>query len=187
MEVHDAIIIGAGPAGSIAALVLATMGRSVLLLDLAEKSRKRIGESLSPAASPLLQELQLLGILEGQKHLPAHGNASSWMREELDYQDFIQNPLGSGWHLDRQTFDQNLRDEAMAMGAHFKSEKIRAFIANKNFGPSNFPMVKKSEVVGSLMPVVAPVFSAGNWAFKAFPMTTFEPCTAGSQLMTISE
>jgi flavin-dependent dehydrogenase len=47
----DAIVVGAGPAGAATAILLAETGRSVVVLDRAERPRPKIcGEYLSPAS-----------------------------------------------------------------------------------------------------------------------------------------
>ena len=57
----DAIIVGAGPAGSATALLLARAGHEVLLLDRREFPRaKPCGDCLSPEASRVLDRLGLL-------------------------------------------------------------------------------------------------------------------------------
>ncbi|MAW60930.1 MAG: hypothetical protein CMJ94_08855 [Planctomycetes bacterium] len=57
----DALIVGAGPAGSHTALRLARAGHRVGLLDARSFPRaKPCGEFLSPACLPMLQELELL-------------------------------------------------------------------------------------------------------------------------------
>lgn len=54
----DAVVVGAGPAGSAVALTLARQGATVLLLDRARFPRdKPCSEYLSPAATPLLERL----------------------------------------------------------------------------------------------------------------------------------
>jgi len=58
---HDAIIVGAGPAGSIAALALSNLGWSVALVDRSPEGRtKTCGHCLSPRALPILGSLGLL-------------------------------------------------------------------------------------------------------------------------------
>ncbi|MBI3029967.1 MAG: NAD(P)/FAD-dependent oxidoreductase [Candidatus Rokubacteria bacterium] len=57
----DVIVVGAGPAGSAAAILLAEYGHSVLLLDKAAFPRPKIcGEYLSPEASRILDRLGVL-------------------------------------------------------------------------------------------------------------------------------
>jgi len=58
----DVIIAGAGPAGSIAATVLARAGARVLLVDREEFPRDKLcGDTLNPGAVRILAELGLVG------------------------------------------------------------------------------------------------------------------------------
>ena len=55
---YDALIVGAGPAGSSSAILLATAGWRVLVLEKATFPRRKVcGEYISGAAWPLLDEL----------------------------------------------------------------------------------------------------------------------------------
>lgn len=55
---HDAIVIGAGPAGNAAALALARQGRSVALVERAQFPRRKVcGEFLSGTSAPVLDAL----------------------------------------------------------------------------------------------------------------------------------
>ena len=47
-SIYDVVIIGAGPAGSTAAAMLANAGKSVLVVEKQEFPRFSIGESLLP-------------------------------------------------------------------------------------------------------------------------------------------
>src|ERR1041385_6433333 len=58
---YEALIIGAGPAGSAAAATLAEHGRRVLVLEREKFPRYHIGESLLPFT---FQPLQRLGLIE---------------------------------------------------------------------------------------------------------------------------
>ena len=64
MAGHDVIIIGAGPAGSAAAAILAEHGRRVLVLEREKFPRYHIGESLLPFT---YQPLERLGMIEKLK------------------------------------------------------------------------------------------------------------------------
>ena len=72
----DAIVVGAGPAGSVTALLLARAGASVLLLDRARFPRhKACSEYLSPATTPILERLGggVLAAIERGAHAKLYG------------------------------------------------------------------------------------------------------------------
>jgi menaquinone-9 beta-reductase len=63
---HDVVIVGAGPAGSIAALVLARAGVKVALLDRARFPRPKLcGDSINPGALAVLRHLDISHVTEG--------------------------------------------------------------------------------------------------------------------------
>src|SRR3954462_14665856 len=66
-NMYDAIVIGAGPAGSTASAVLAQHGRKVLALEREKFPRYHIGESLLPFT---FQPLKRLGLLNKMKTSP---------------------------------------------------------------------------------------------------------------------
>ena len=115
MEV-DVFILGAGPAGCCVALNLAPFYRT-LMIDRNSIPKPRAGESLPPAANPLLRDMGLLDEFRKQGHLPYYGNQSRWGSEHLKEIDFLRDPRGHGWHLDRQEFEIWLRDKAVERGA----------------------------------------------------------------------
>lgn len=112
----DVAVIGGGPAGSIAAYVLARMGRRVIVLNPTRGPARKIGESLPAAARPVLQHLGLLDVVEQGGHLISYGNHSAWGSSDLNNNDFIADPNGLGWHLDRARFDRDLEKAARGAG-----------------------------------------------------------------------
>ena len=111
-------VIGGGPAGSAAAITLARAGRSVLLIEKADRETFKVGESLPPAITPLLRELGVFERFKSDQHLISDGNESSWGGASLERTDFARDPTGLGWHVDRPRFDAMLRDAARDAGAY---------------------------------------------------------------------
>ena len=111
----DILILGAGPAGAVAALNLAPT-RRVVLVERRAQVLPRIGEALPPVARRLLAEMGLWDEFLEEHHAPCYGNRSDWGGGELMETDFLRDPDGHGWHLDRARFDAWLRRVAVARG-----------------------------------------------------------------------
>ncbi len=116
----DAIVVGAGPAGSALACRLCPQ-RRVLLLDRAPlrdaATAPRIGESLPGAARVVLQRCGAWQRFAAAGHAERGATVSQWDSDEPVWFDHLRDPNGPGWHLDRNRFDRDLRDTAVAAGA----------------------------------------------------------------------
>ncbi len=117
--IFDVVIIGSGPAGSAAALTLLDSGLSVILMDRVRMPTRKIGESLPPAAQNILDRLGAKNILHECKHFRSYGNISAWGTSDLAHTDFIYDPRGTAWQLDRARFDADLRSTCIRKGAVF--------------------------------------------------------------------
>jgi flavin-dependent dehydrogenase len=112
----DVVIVGGGPAGTSTALSLARAGRSVTILERSHYESSRVGETLPPEVRRPLTELGLWERFRAEGHLASPGIASAWGRPKLYDNDFIVNPQGSGWHVDRRRFDVMLAQAAAEAG-----------------------------------------------------------------------
>ena len=115
----DAVVAGGGPAGAVAALTLARAGRRVLLAERRSAERFKIGEALPGAARPLLRDLGLWDQFVADGHLPSYGVSAAWGTSAPLDTDFIHDPNGHGWHVDRSRFEAFLRTAACAAGVEW--------------------------------------------------------------------
>src|SRR5437773_9505352 len=119
----DVIIIGAGPAGSTSALLLARQGFRVIALEKAKFPRFHIGESMLPRNGALMNELGLGAALQRVPYLKKYG-AEFAMGDDFNTTRFY---FGSGlipgaltFNIERSVFDKMLMDEARAAGAEIR-------------------------------------------------------------------
>jgi flavin-dependent dehydrogenase len=122
--VRDAVVVGGGPAGAACAIVLARAGMDVALIEASRYETFRAGETLPPAARPLLERLNVWECLAHDALQAAPGIVSVWGRETPYENDFVFNPFGPGWHLDRARFDQLMVEAARAAGAKIVAGRV---------------------------------------------------------------
>jgi flavin-dependent dehydrogenase len=133
---YDVIVIGAGPAGSAAAVVLAENGHQVLVLEREKFPRYHVGESLLPFT---FYPLQRLGLVETMRQSPfvkkysvqfvsPSGKASQPFYFFSRYgQDVAQT-----WQVLRSEFDQMLMELARNKGATVLEEVTVIGLLNEN-------------------------------------------------------
>lgn len=126
VEHADVIIVGAGPAGSTAAALLAQKGWQVLLLDRAQFPRdKTCGDGLTPRAVAVLDHLGLLEEFRAAGYQTVNGaRVYSPLGEMLDVRFDQYGPLlglpQMGFVIPRYELDDRLRQRAIACGARFQ-------------------------------------------------------------------
>jgi flavin-dependent dehydrogenase len=116
---HDAIVIGAGPAGSAAAIVLARAGWSVALVEKEPFPRRKVcGECVAASNLPLLDELGIGGAFDAVAG-PALRRVALMSGERTIEADLPPPAAGTqqwGRALGRETLDVLLLEQARAKG-----------------------------------------------------------------------
>ncbi len=113
----DVVVIGAGVAGSLSALLSARKGRRVLLVDRQKFPRSKVcGCCLNGRAQEVLRSA---GLEKGLASL--HPIATSSMRVHQSHKSLLI-PMPGGLAVSRFAFDQWLIDEARTAGAEFREE-----------------------------------------------------------------
>ncbi len=115
----DVLVFGAGPAGCAAAITLCAAGARVIVAERSRAAHVRGGETLSPGALGVLDRLGLRARFLADGHLTCHANASAWGSADLVWHDFIRDPRGHAFHVDRDAFEALLRARAQALGTRF--------------------------------------------------------------------
>lgn len=129
----DVAIIGAGPAGAVAAAILARRGYQVVVLERDRFPRFAIGESLLPQCMVFLEEARLL------EPVVAAGfqlkNGAAFHRDRRDFSFAFDDKFTAGWsstfQVQRARFDQILADGAAQAGVeiHFAHEMLSVDLA----------------------------------------------------------
>src|SRR5580704_4761360 len=123
----DAIIIGAGPAGSAAAAILAEYGHRVLILEREKFPRYHIGESLLPFTFQPLQRLGLIDKMRGSAFVKKYSvqfvSPSGKASQPFYFFDrYDRETVAQTWQVLRSEFDQMLMENARAKGAEVLEE-----------------------------------------------------------------
>ena len=124
---YDALIIGAGPAGSSAAAILAEYGHKVLILEREKFPRYHIGESLIPFTFGPLQRLGMIPKMK-QSHFVKKYSVAFVQPSGKASQPFYffnrydRESIAQTWQVLRSEFDQMLLDNAREKGAEVLEE-----------------------------------------------------------------
>jgi flavin-dependent dehydrogenase len=113
----DVAVVGGGPAGCAAAIVLARGGLGVALVEGSADRAGRAGEALPPDIRLPLERLGAWDDFLAGGHVASPGMLAAWGRPVPYSNDFIFNPHGPGWLVDRARFDGMLVAVADAAGA----------------------------------------------------------------------
>jgi flavin-dependent dehydrogenase len=127
----DVLIIGGGPAGSAAAIVLAERGHRVIQVEKSRHPRFHIGESLLPANLPIFerlgvaQQVQAIGMQKwGAEFVsPWHGGRG----ETFNFAEAWDKSMPFSYQVRRSEFDEILIRRAAQQGAQvFEGCRVRS-------------------------------------------------------------
>lgn len=117
----DVIVIGAGPAGSTTAALLAEKGRRVLVLEKEKFPRYHIGESMMPFCWFTLNRLGLAEKMDEigftQKLSVQFVATDGMVSRPFYFFQHYDHPSATTWQVERMVFDQMLLDKARERGA----------------------------------------------------------------------
>src|SRR5947209_4837522 len=119
---YDAIIIGAGPAGSTSSALLAEKGHRVLVLEREKFPRYHIGESLLPFTFQPLQRLGLIDTMRKSSFVKKYSvqfvSPSGKASQPFYFFDrYDRDTIAQTWQVLRSEFDLMLMLHARAKGA----------------------------------------------------------------------
>jgi flavin-dependent dehydrogenase len=122
IESADILIIGAGPAGAVAAALLRQQGRQVLVIERELFPRFSIGESLLPQSMEYLEQAGMLrAVVEAGFQFK---NGAAFMRDgvytDFDFRDKHTAGWGTTYQVQRADFDHILAKEAERFGAEIR-------------------------------------------------------------------
>lgn len=115
----DVLIIGAGPAGALAAALLCNKNYSVCILEQAQFPRFCIGESLLPQSMEFLEKAGALPAIQTAAFQYKNGAAFNCGTKHniINFQDKFTSGWDSTFEVQRATFDDLLAKHAISCGA----------------------------------------------------------------------
>lgn len=159
----DTIVIGAGPAGTSAAALLAEKGRRVALLEKERTGRYKVGESLIPFCWYPLQRLGLVEALDASgfvvpKHSVQFASVEGRVSQAYYFFDHTDHPCARTWQVVRQEFDQLLLDNAIAKGAeYFPGTEVCKFLKSPGSSGGSVHGVHARRIDGTELELEAPI------------------------------
>jgi glycine/D-amino acid oxidase-like deaminating enzyme len=142
------VIVGGGPAGCSAALVLAKHGLRTAIVS-TSKTIPKPTETALPTLTSLLEALGANSALAACE--PCYGICSHWGRPEPVLRPSIIDPYGHPWFIHRERFDRALREATLKAGSLW----FEGVAQGVNFGESGVTVVTADKHVRAKWLIVA--------------------------------
>lgn len=170
----DALVIGAGPAGSSAATILAGHGHRVLVLEREKFPRYHVGESLIPFTFQPLERLGLIPRMKAShfqkkfsvRFVQPDGSAS---QPFYFFTRYDRDTVAQTWQVLRSEFDEMLANHARATGATVLEEiSVRELLYDDD-RPDRVIGVRAETADGAIREFHAPITldASGKESFSA--------------------
>ena len=132
---YDAIVVGAGPAGSTTGALLAEKGHDVLIVEKEKFPRYHVGESLMPFCYFPLERLGLVDTLmesaNPRKYCVQFVRQDGFLSQPFYFFQHFDHPSSTTWQVWRSDFDKMILDKARSNGASVMEEtKAKGLIKN---------------------------------------------------------
>ena len=134
MKAYDITIAGAGPAGSVLALLAARARYRVLLVEKSRFDRPRFGETAPPELRLSLTRVGLEHLAQASFCREAPEVLSIWGSDKPKSRHHIFSPYGTALHLDRRAFDETLAFAARNAGVDLRLGCAARFAAQPRGG-----------------------------------------------------
>lgn len=123
---YDCIVMGAGPAGSTVATLVAEAGYKTLLVEREKFPRYHIGESLMPDTYWTLKRLGMLEKMQSSNFVKKYSvqfvSSSGKESAPFFFNEHDPRECSQTWQVERAKFDQMLFDNAASKGAECRDE-----------------------------------------------------------------
>ncbi|CUI52107.1 NAD(P)/FAD-dependent oxidoreductase [Achromobacter ruhlandii] len=125
MEHREVVVIGAGPAGAVAAALLKRQGHDVLVLERQQFPRFSIGESLLAHCLEFIEEAGMMPAVRAAGFQTKNGAAFARGDQYtyFDFRDKFSPGPGSTFQVQRARFDKVLADDAARQGVEVRYQQ----------------------------------------------------------------